>query len=404
VAERSLSLFAPPPPLTDDQAWRVEKRDAVELLRSLPDESVDLLITDPPYESLEKHRAKGTTTRLKHSKSSSNDWFSIFPNARFPELFAECHRVLKKNAHFYLFCDAETMFAAKPLGEAAGFKFWSPIVWDKIALGMGYHYRRRCEFILFFEKGKRKLRDLGVPDVLRFKRIRGSGAYPTQKPRELIDVLVTQSSSVGELVLDPFMGSGVTGLAALGLHRRFLGSDIADASVTFAGALLEACAPGGRWPVDDEGPERPPDETGPEPPVGWKPQPGEPVVIIAETSHDLVSERLRALTRRLQESGEDTAGGFLGGRDGYGADFENDTFTMRQHTEDPADCTCGACDVGGDGKCARDCPFNLPQFKCGDFEVRWHKWIGRSLEVSAAEMSEADISEMFDRCERSLKP
>ena len=54
--------------------------DAVEWLRELADASVDLIVTDPPYESLEKHRAVGTTTRLKHSKASSNDWFDIFPN------------------------------------------------------------------------------------------------------------------------------------------------------------------------------------------------------------------------------------------------------------------------------------------------------------------------------------
>ena len=123
-------------------------------------------ITDPPYESLEKHRAIGTTTRLKHSKASSNDWFAIFPNARFPELFAEVYRVLSKNAHFYLFCDPETMFVAKPLAEEAGFKFWKPLVWDKIAIGMGYHYRARYECILFFEKGKRKLNDLGIADII----------------------------------------------------------------------------------------------------------------------------------------------------------------------------------------------------------------------------------------------
>ncbi len=73
---------------------------AVAWLRALPSESIDLVITDPPYESLEKHRAIGTTTRLKHSKSSSNDWFSIFPNVRFPELFAEVYRVLRRNTHF----------------------------------------------------------------------------------------------------------------------------------------------------------------------------------------------------------------------------------------------------------------------------------------------------------------
>src|ERR1043166_2947862 len=113
------------------QMFYLAQRDAWGWLRALPSESVDLVITDPPYESLEKHRAIGTTTRLKHSKASSNDWFTIFPNARFPELFEEVWRVLKKDTHFYLFCDPETMFVAKPIAETAGFKFWKPLVWDK---------------------------------------------------------------------------------------------------------------------------------------------------------------------------------------------------------------------------------------------------------------------------------
>jgi site-specific DNA-methyltransferase (adenine-specific) len=119
--------------------------DAVEWLRRLPAASVDLVITDPPYESLEKHRSVGTTTRLKHSKASSNDWFTIFPNSRFDELFDELFRILKRNSHLYLFCDAETMFVAKPIAERAGFRFWKPLVWDKKKVGMGYHYRARYE-------------------------------------------------------------------------------------------------------------------------------------------------------------------------------------------------------------------------------------------------------------------
>src|SRR5687767_1815202 len=145
--------------------------DAVEWLRGVPNESVDLLVTDPAYESLEKHRAVGTTTRLKHSKASSNDWFTVFPNARFRELFVEVWRVMRKNTHFYLYCDQETAFVAKPIAEEVGFKFWKPLVWHKVSLGMGYHYRSTYELILFFEKGKRKLADLGVSDVISEKRI-----------------------------------------------------------------------------------------------------------------------------------------------------------------------------------------------------------------------------------------
>lgn len=203
--------------------------DAVEWLRTLPPESVDLLITDPAYESLEKHRAVGTTTRLSHSKASSNDWFTIFPNARFHELFVEVHRVLKRNTHFYLFCDQETAFVVKPIAEAVGFKFWKPLIWDKKKIGMGYHYRARYEFILFFEKGKRKLNDLGIADVIEEPRIRGG--YPTEKPPRVSELLITQSSVKGDLVVDPFMGSGSVGVAALNTDRLFAGCDLSPTAI-----------------------------------------------------------------------------------------------------------------------------------------------------------------------------
>jgi site-specific DNA-methyltransferase (adenine-specific) len=217
----------------DGPTFHLTRGDAVAWLRSLPSESIDLVVTDPPYESLEKHRAIGTTTRLKHSKASSNDWFSIFPNDRFPELFEQVYRVLKKHTHFYLFCDPETMFVAKPYAEAAGFKFWKPIIWDKKSMiGMGYHYRARYECILFFEKGKRKLNDLGIADILQAKRI--NGGYPAEKPPSVSETLIRQSTEPGQIVIDPFMGSGSVGVAAIASERSFWGNDLCEEAIDIA--------------------------------------------------------------------------------------------------------------------------------------------------------------------------
>ena len=233
-----------------DTSLLLESIDAVEWLRSLPDASADLIVTDPPYESLEKHRAVGTTTRLKHSKASSNDWFQVFPNGRFQELLSELYRVLRRNRHCYIFCDQETMFVLKPAAEEVGFRFWKPIVWDKIAMGMGYHYRARYEFVLFFEKGKRRLNDLSIPDVLQCKRVRNG--YPTEKPLELIETLIRQSSETGEVVLDPFFGSGTTILASRRLGRAAWGTDTARAAHQTTGERLAAegyCEGGSGSPV-----------------------------------------------------------------------------------------------------------------------------------------------------------
>ena len=221
--------------------FEVSMLDAVEWLKTLSAESIDVVVTDPAYESLEKHRAVGTTTRLKHSKASSNDWFGIFPNARFGELFAEIFRVLRPNSHFYLFCDAETMFVAKPEAERAGFRFWKPLVWDKRRIGMGYHYRARYELILFFEKGKRRLNDLGVADIISVPRVHRG--YPAEKPSAVSEVLIAQSTQPGDIVADPFMGSGSVGVAAARLGRRFVGTDVNPEAVRLTAQRLGEFGP-----------------------------------------------------------------------------------------------------------------------------------------------------------------
>jgi site-specific DNA-methyltransferase (adenine-specific) len=235
-------------------AGRVVIADAFELLASLPSESVDLVVTDPPYESLQLHRARGTTTRL------TTNWFATVPDTRLPELLRLVYRVLRPDRHFYLFCDEVTADVIKqqqhiggvrqPNGArraSCGLNYWKEIVWAKttndgtrIRGGTGYHYRASNERILFFEKGKRALSDLGIPDVLMAPR---SGiAGPAIKPGAVIRTLIAQSSLPSELVIDPFCGSGVVGVEARALDRRFL---LGDIDLAYLDPSLAALAPEG---------------------------------------------------------------------------------------------------------------------------------------------------------------
>lgn len=211
--------------------WQVDAGvDALEWVSGLDDGSVALVVTDPAYESLEKHRAHGTTTRLAKSDASSNEWFRTVPNAYFGPFFREVYRVLQADAHAYVMCDAETSPVVRAAAQAAGFTWWNDLVWvkgesaEEPRIGMGYHYRRSHELVVFLEKGKRRIADLGVPDVLACPPIRGG--YPTEKPVKLLRTLVRQSSERGELVVDPFAGSGSTGEAALLEGRWFAGCDL----------------------------------------------------------------------------------------------------------------------------------------------------------------------------------
>ena len=198
-------------------------------LQTLEDNAIDLVVTDPAYSSLEEHRRVGSKPRLH-----ANGWFPSFPNERFSSFFTELFRVVRFRSHVYVFCDQKTLFIVKPIAEEAGFLFRKFLIWDKQKIGMGYSYRSQHELICFFEKPKgrrKKLNNLGISDILSVARLKGKNYFPTQKPVELFKILIQQSSQPGDLIIDPFMGSGSTGVAALGLGRRFQGSDISERAI-----------------------------------------------------------------------------------------------------------------------------------------------------------------------------
>lgn len=233
--------------------------DALSYLRErVPNESVDIIVTDPPYDSLEKHRKSGTTTRLKDSKSSSNVWFPTMGPPVLLEHIREWLRVLKPGRHLYIFCDPETSYDIVPAIKEMKWRWGNRLIWNKGWIGMGYHYRRKYEDILFFTKKprgemkKRRLRNLGMSDVLdkpEYRALKGRSHYPTEKPVPLLEALIHQSTEPGELVLDPFMGSGSTGEAALRQGCRFLGIDIGDESIRRAFERLSETPLPGDEPV-----------------------------------------------------------------------------------------------------------------------------------------------------------
>lgn len=216
----------------------VVHQDATELLRSLSRGSVQVVITDPAYESLEKHRTGSEKCRRLRN------WFPIFHNNRYPDFFKAAYRAMAKNSHLYIMCDEETADVVKPIGVAAGFKYWKACVWDRVMRGTGYHYANTHEFVLFFEKGKMQLNDRKHISIVRgIQSVRGGkpahkdgmrqlgDAYPTEKPVELYRYFIENSALPGDLVVDPFCGSGNSALAALSLGCDYIGGDVSKAAV-----------------------------------------------------------------------------------------------------------------------------------------------------------------------------
>lgn len=232
----------------------MKKIAALEGLRELADASVDLVLSDPPYNTLEKHREMGTTTRLTKSSSSSNEWFPTVDFDYLHDVFVECFRVLKKPGHLYVMCDEETGDILKPDLRSIGFEQRKSLIWHKVGRrekvhcqncgalvterhrpgtpGMSYPWRSCYEMILFFQKGKRPAaEDRSQRNVLEIPWIKNASAYPTEKPVELCQRIIAQASLEGDLVLDPFAGSGSCGEAAFNLGRNFLGFDVEERAI-----------------------------------------------------------------------------------------------------------------------------------------------------------------------------
>jgi site-specific DNA-methyltransferase (adenine-specific) len=235
-------------------------------MRLVPDGVVDLVVTDPPYASLEKHRDSAAIIRKYERDKAAGalsgtriprlrEWFPVMENERFPELLSELYRVMADNSHCYIFCDDETSdiisadVTAMQLerGIKNSFTWWKRIVWDKGHGGQGYHYRNAHEFIVFLEKGKRHLNSKAHKSVLPCKRVSKSSLGgrmpgPTEKPVRLIQTLIENSSAPGELVFDPFCGRGATGAAARLLDRHFLGFELQRKAVRISRERLREAA------------------------------------------------------------------------------------------------------------------------------------------------------------------
>ncbi len=248
--------------------WEIHQKDAIEGLRGLEGASIDLMCTDPPYDTLERHRARGTTTRLKKSKSSSNEWFDTVDADYFGRFFQEAFRVMKPGTDVYVMGNEEASEFIKPAMRNAGFEMRKSIVWWKVGKkttvecphcgktsahthqmgrpGMGYPMRSCWEMIMLGRKGRRpKPDDLSVRnvqpvpvDVIEAPAVLKRGAYPTEKPVELLELLVRQSSAKGETVLDPFAGSGSTAEAARRNGRFFLGFDTSESAIESFGSRM----------------------------------------------------------------------------------------------------------------------------------------------------------------------
>ena len=204
---------------------KIYNEDCLEGIQKIASASIDTIITDPPYFIGMTHNGK---------KGNYNDLIIMKPF--FDSLFSEFSRVIKENGKVYIFCDWRTYAFYYPL-LLKHISVRNMLVWDKIS-GPSSSYAFTHELILFAEKDTPYMKGSNIFRIPGFsagaKKTNGEMLHPTQKPVEVIEKLITDSTKEGDLVLDCFMGSGTTAVAAKKLNRNFIGFEIQEKYITIS--------------------------------------------------------------------------------------------------------------------------------------------------------------------------
>ena len=202
--------------------------NAIDFMKTLEDESVDLIITDPPYKITAKGCA-GNSGGMMRTKLTMQGKVFKHNDIKPIEYFPEFYRLLKDGSHCYVMTNHVNLQEMLNVAIECGFHFIKSLIWNKI---MGLYYMSQFEYILFFRKGRgKKINKCGTADILNIPNKKtkgedGKNIHDTEKPVELMKILIENSSQEGELVLDPFIGVGAVGMACKELNRNCIGVEL----------------------------------------------------------------------------------------------------------------------------------------------------------------------------------
>lgn len=208
---------------------KVHNISCLDGMKMMVDCSVDLIVTDPPYKTITGGRNNGKNhKRPKGVLHENNGLFKHQTDIKTDDWIGELYRVLKDGSQCYIFTNTINLEEMLTKARKVGFQLHNVLVWEKNNCTPSQWYMKNCEYVLFLRKGKAKwINNIGgSKTVHKFNNIVGKKLHPTQKPVDLLKFYIENSSNEGDLVFDPFMGSGSTALAAKELNRNYLGFEL----------------------------------------------------------------------------------------------------------------------------------------------------------------------------------
>ena len=201
--------------------------DYLELMKDIPDKSIDAVITDPPYRTI----SGGTSSRLasgwKTSVLSKNDG-KIFKHndIDIKEYTPVLYRLLKAGADCYIMTNNINIRDLLNAAHKSGFAFHNLLLWVKNTCTANRWYMKNTEYVCYFyKKPARRINDASSKQTFLSDNPTDK-LHPTEKPVSLFRHYIENSTNKGDTILDPFMGSGTTGVACVQTGRNFIGIEI----------------------------------------------------------------------------------------------------------------------------------------------------------------------------------
>jgi site-specific DNA-methyltransferase (adenine-specific) len=221
---------------TSITSFEIHHGDCLKLFAQLPDSSVDAIITDPPYNSggaSSASRTSGTPNQKYLNEEAKRKYPNFGGDQKDQRGFAfwchqwlsECHRVSKEGAPILLFSDWRQLPLTTDILQAADFIWRGIVPWDKTGgcRPTRGRFSNQAEYVVWGSKGGMPFdRGPSLPGVYRYPVRQADKYHTTGKPTPLMEDLL-QIVPEGALILDPFSGSGTTGVAAARTNRRFIG-------------------------------------------------------------------------------------------------------------------------------------------------------------------------------------
>ena len=207
----------------DENMWLMQG-DCLERMKEIPDGSVDLILTDPPYRMTK--RGRSCRPNWMPSGMGGNVFSGDIPPTS--EWISELFRVMR-DGHLYVFTNTISLQETLNAATGAGFKLHNIISMIKDTGMPNRWYYKQTELVLFMRKGKAlPINDYTSRDNVKvtMPTEKSGKLHITQKPLDFVTKLVTNSSKELGTVLDPFMGSGTTGVACVNTNRDFIGIEL----------------------------------------------------------------------------------------------------------------------------------------------------------------------------------